>query len=123
MKKNTKKFEKDMREIIKKVIKKQSLAYFFKENPEPLCECIDRGYIGGITYDRALAGNAVFVTSCPFARYQGIEFLENRHPKFRSNAQLFLSISSTIVSVLALMVAFLSNYIDIHNVLDQFLFH
>lgn len=121
MKKNTKKFEKEMREIIEKIINMQSLTYFFEENPEPLCECIDRGYIGGITYDRSLAGNAVFVSSAPFARYQGIEFLENRHPEFRSNAQLFLSIFSTIVSVLALAVAFLSSYIDIHNVLDQFL--
>ncbi len=120
MKKNTRKFEKTMREIIKRVIDKQPLAEHCTDNPEQLCECIDRGYIGGITYSRSEAGNAFFDLSEPFIRYKGIEFLENKHPEFKSNGRFYLSIFSTIVSVLALIVSFLSKYIDIQTVLNQY---
>lgn len=120
MKKNTRKFEKTMREIIKCVIDKQPLTEHCTNNSEQLCECIDRGYIGGITYSRSEAGNAFFDLSELFIRYKGIEFLENKHPELKSNAQLFFSIFSTIVSVLALIVSFLSKYIDIQTVLNQY---
>ena len=111
MKKNTRKFEKTMREIIKCVIDKQPLTEHCTNNSEQLCE---------ITYSRSEAGNAFFDLSEPFIRYKGIEFLENKHPEFKSNAQLFLSIFSTVVSVLALIVSFLSKYIDIQTVLNQY---
>lgn len=120
MKKNTRKFEKSMREIIKCAVDKHSLNEYCTINPEPLCECIDREYIGGISYSRSENGTAFFDLSDPFVRYKGIEFLENKHPDFKSNAQLFLSIFSTFVSLLALVVSFLSQYIDIQTVLNQY---
>lgn len=120
MKKNTRKFEKSMRMIIRRIIDNKPFPEFYTDNPEPLCECIDREYIGGIVYGRAMNGVAHFTLTKPFVRYKGIEFLENKHPEFKSNIHLFLSIFSTIVSILALVVSFLSQYIDIQTVLNQY---
>lgn len=120
MKKNTRKFEKSMRIIIRRIIDNKPFPEFYTDNPEPLCECIDREYLGGISYSRSENGAAFFDLSDPFVRYKGIEFLENKHPEFKSNVHLFLSIFSTIVSILALVVSFLSRYIDIQTVLNQY---
>ena len=60
MKKNTRKFEKSMRIIIRRIIDNQSFSEFYTDNPEPLCECIDREYIGGIVYGRTMNGSAHF---------------------------------------------------------------
>ncbi len=120
MKKNTRKFEKTIREIIKCVIDKQPLTEHCTKNSEQLCECIDREYIGGIVYGRSMNGAAHFTLTKPFVCYKGIEFLENKHPEFKSNGRFCLSIFSAIVSVLALIVSFLSQYIDIQTVLNQY---
>lgn len=120
MKKNTRKFEKSMRIIIRRIIDNQPFSEFYTDNPEPLCECIDREYIGGIVYGRAMNGTAHFTLTKPFVRYKGIEFLESKHPEFKSNGRFYLSIFSAIVSVLALIVSFLSQYIDIQTVLNQY---
>lgn len=81
MKKKTKEFEKDMRDILTKILNKGSLSDYFEKNPEPLCECIDRQYISGIRYGRSIDGKPHFdLQKSMYIRYKGIEFLENKHP-------------------------------------------
>lgn len=110
MKKKTKEFEKDMRDILTKILNKGSLSDYFEKNPEPLCECIDRQYISGIRYGRSIDGKPHFdLQKSMYIRYKGIEFLENKHPNLKSNVQLAISVLSGIISIFALVVSVLSN--------------
>lgn len=119
MNKKTKEFEKIMRKIIRAVIAGESLTEFCKTDSEQVCECIERQYIGGITYGRSMTGEAHFNLQKPFVRYKGIEFLENKHPNLKSNVTFVFSICSIILSALSVTVSFLAQYIDISNVLHQ----
>lgn len=110
MKKKTKEFEEDMRDILTKILNKGSLSDYFEKNPEPLCECIDRQYISGIDYRRTADGEPFFdISETVYIRYKGIEFLENKHPNLKSNVQLAISVLSGIISIFALVVSVLSN--------------
>jgi hypothetical protein len=113
LKKETKKFEKAMRTIIKAVINNEPISEPVKNNTEALHECISREYIAGVKFGRSQTGEVFTDFTHAYVRYKGIEFLENKHPNLRYHLNFIFSIVSIILSTLSVAFSFLSKYFDI----------
>ncbi len=103
-----------MRKILKDISKSEEPDLEPRVNQECMYECIKRGFITGVTARRCTNNEYGFDNlDAAFITYDGVQFLENRHPGWQTTFNTVLGVISLIFSALSLILAFLSNFFDI----------
>lgn len=109
-----------MRKILKDVCEGKTPDLNEDISRECMSECVERNFITGIYVSRSM-DNTCFIDMSQkvFVTYEGILFLENKHPGWQTTFNTVLGVVSLVFSALSLILVFLSNFFDIGEAFDH----
>lgn len=109
-----------MRKILKDISRGEEPDLESDISRECMFECVNRKFVTGVHADRSATNDCfIDISEKPFVTYDGIQFLENKHPGWQITFNTILGVISLVFSALSLILAFLSNFFDIGAALQQ----
>lgn len=103
-----------MRKFLKYIADNKQPSFNSAFEIECFDECVRRKYVTGFEVNRTSENGAVVeILENRFVTYDGILFLENKHPGWQTTLNTVLGVVSLIFSALSLILVFLSNFFDI----------